>query len=150
MKKSTKVALKFVQQTKNGERVLEGVPFDVPTIKCNEVGYTIANMILEVKASVTRGTLRLKGFSFHRKFEVFVSIDDREFTSIAMVEKAYQFGGLDQAQTHTIQNKAESFKKFSDDVCRLVTKEMKGDVHVMISTADELRKTINGGNLLAE
>lgn len=140
VQKSTKVQIKFVQVTKKGENVLEGIPMELETESPQNVAGAICEAVLNVKQLVVTKQLRLTGFSFHRKFEVHLKINEREYVTLASVNGInHLFGDTFKAQL-TIQNKPESVERFIRTIEGIVYKEMKFKGKILLPHIDEVRK----------
>jgi hypothetical protein len=140
VQKSTKVQIKFVQVTKKGENVLEGIPMELDTENPQNVAGAICEAVLNVKQLVVTKQLRLTGFSFHRKFEIHLKINEREYVTMASVNKVHNILGYEQKSELTIQNKPESVERFITTIFNIVRDEMAFKGKINTPTIDEVRK----------
>lgn len=129
---NTKVSVKFIQ----GMNELTIQSMQIDSVKITEVAGTLASKILNARANLLRYKGSIKGFSFNRKFDICLSINDGESVNIS--ELFGGFEGLDSRITLTAS--AESFKRFADIIHDLVFMQMAG-TNKMIVDYSELQDT---------
>jgi carbon monoxide dehydrogenase subunit G len=136
---NTKVVLRFLQESKKGERVLQGQELSLETQKTDEIVGSIVKMVTDVREMVYNGQIKLSGFSFNRKFDLEISINGRDYASMGN-SVANVFGseqGKSTRKTWIIGDDEDknklAFAKFCADVKYIVTKDMTthGEIEVL-------------------
>jgi predicted RNase H-related nuclease YkuK (DUF458 family) len=113
---------------------------ELDTENPQNVAGAICEAVLNVKQLVVTKQLRLTGFSFHRKFEIHLKINEREYVTMASVNKVHNILGYEQKSELTIQNKPESVERFITTIFNIVRDEMAFKGKINTPTIDEVRK----------
>lgn len=150
----TTVVLRFLQESKKGERVLQGQEVTLETIQIDEVVGSIVKMVTDVREMVHNGQIKLSGFSFNRKYDLQISINGRDYASMGETV-ANIFGGDQSKATRKTwiigededKNKL-AFAKFCADVKYIVTKDMTTHGEVEILSLDEAKEEVFGAKYL--
>ena len=152
--KVTNVVLRFVQESKKGERVLQGQDITLETIQIDEIVGSIVKMVTDVREMVHNKQIKLSGFSFNRKYDLQISINGREYASIGkFVEKTL---GKEQAlasrKTWIITDDEDknklAFARFCADVKSIVERDMKFEGNNEILSLDEAKQEVFGAKYL--
>lgn len=144
----TKVVLRFLQEAKNGERVLQGQEITLQTTKIDEVVGSIVNMVTDVRKMVYSKQITLNGFSFNRKYDLQISIDGREYSSVGKSIEAIM--GKDQAlasrKTWIITDDEDknklAFARFCADVTTIVTNDMRTNGEIEVLSLEEVKDKV--------
>lgn len=153
-KKETTVLLRFSQDTKNGEKVLQGQEIKIDSIGINEVVGTIVKMVTDVREMVHNKQIKLSGFSFNRKFEMGISIDGRDYVSLG--DSVANIFGKEQANasrktwiiTDDEDKNKDTFTKFCADVLHVVSNDMLNQGEIEVLTLDEAKEEVFGAKYL--
>lgn len=148
MKTSTTIVLRFLQDAKNGERILQGQEITLETTKIDEVVGSIVKMVTDVREMVHNKQIKLSGFSFNRKYDLQISIDGRAYASVGKSIEAIM--GKEQAlasrKTWIITDDEEknklAFARFCADVKSIVTKDMMFQGEVEILSLEEAKEGV--------
>lgn len=150
----TTVVLRFLQESKKGERVLQGQEITLETTKIDEVVGSIVKMVTDVREMVHNKQIKLNGFSFNRKYDLQISIDGRQYVSVGKSIEAVM--GKEQAlasrKTWIITDDEDknklAFARFCADVKHIVTKDMTFEGHNEILSLDEAKEEVFGAKYL--
>lgn len=141
--KNTNVKVQFVQERKEGETVLNAKPLAIESDNLSEIAGTITKNILSTRLTLIKYGAKIKGFSFNRKFNVRITINELE-----PVDLTDLFGLADVDCNRTLmvkKNDAEKteqiFKQFSAQIFDLVRLSMTQE-HLCIEDMDEVNESI--------
>ena len=136
--KVTKVKVQFVQETKKGESVVNCKPLTIESEKITEISGTIVKHLAYTRLQLARYGARIVGFSFNRKFDVRITINELEPVTLSEVY------GLDEGtcrQTLMIRKNTEDkdfsaknkavMEDFANKIHDMVFLAMTGDMEVV-------------------
>lgn len=142
--KTNEVKVQFVQMRKEGETVLNAKPLSLETENISEIAGTIIKNILSTRLTLIKYGAKIKGFSFNRKFNVRITINDLEAVDFSTL---YGLADVDCNRTLMVKKddaqKTEAiFKQFSEQIYDLVRLSMTGE-HLMIEDFEEVTEAIS-------
>jgi hypothetical protein len=130
----TTLTLSFVQ----GANKLTLNRFEVDSVRISEVAGTLAHRIVNARANMIKYGMKIKGFSFNRKFDIILEINGCESVSLNDL-----FLGDDNKVSYSAKNE-EQFKIKSGILCEiiydLVSLSMTGANELVIDYS-ELKET---------
>lgn len=140
---TTEVKVQFVQERKEGQTVLDAKPLSIESVNISEVAGTIVKNILSTRLTLIKYGAKIKGFSFNRKFNVRITINDAEAVDFSTL-----FGLADVDCNRTLMVKKDDaqkteaiFKQFSEQIYDLVRLSMTSE-HLMIQDFEEVTAEI--------
>lgn len=148
--KITSVKVQFVQETKKGESVVNCKPLNIETEKITEISGTIVKHLAYTRLQLARYKGRITGFSFNRKFNVRITINELEAVTLNDV---YGLGDeMNCAQTLIIKDNTEEkdfsarnravMQDFADKIHDMVFLAMTGEGEIIMEL-DEARDEMN-------
>jgi len=140
---NTEVKVQFVQERKEGETVLNAKPLSIESSNLSEIAGTITKNILSTRLTLIKYGAKIKGFSFNRKFNVRITINDEEAVDFSTL-----YGLADVDCNRTLQVKKDDaqkteaiFKQFSEQIYDLVRLSMTQE-HLCIESTEEVNESI--------
>lgn len=135
--KTTKVKVQFVQESKKGEFVLNCKPLNIESRAITEISGTISNHIAYTRLQLVRYKAKIKGFSFNRKFNVRIQINELEPVTLNDV-----FGlgeQVDCSQTLIVKTTSECDERTDKERLLIQAKNRK----VMSDFADKIQDMVH-------
>ena len=130
----TTLTLSFVQ----GANKLTLNSFEVDSVRISEVAGTLATRIINARANLIKYGVKIKGFSFNRKFNIELQINGGEIVNLNDL-----FCGIECKINYAAKNKEEleaKSRKLADIIYDLVHLSMTGANDLVIDYS-ELKET---------
>lgn len=133
--KKTIISLSFVQ----GANKLTLNQFEIDSVRISEIAGTLAHRIVNARANMIKYGMKIKGFSFSRKFDIMLTINGCETVCLNDL-----FAGIVDAKVTYLAKNEEQFKVTSGRLCEiiydLVSLSMTGANELVIDYS-ELKET---------
>jgi len=130
----TTLTLSFVQ----GANKLTLNRFEVDSVKISEIAGTLATRIINARANLIKYGVKIKGFSFNRKFNIELQINGGEIVNLNDL-----FEGIECKINYSAKNREEleaKSRKLADIIYDLVFLSMTGAKELVIDYS-ELQET---------
>jgi hypothetical protein len=130
----TTLTLSFVQ----GANKLTLNRFEVDSVRISEVAGTLAHRIVNARANMIKYGMKIKGFSFNRKFNIELQINGGEIVNLNDL-----FEGIECKINYSAKNREEleaKSRKLADIIYDLVFLSMTGAKELVIDYS-ELQET---------
>ena len=121
----TIINLSFVQ----GANKLTLNRFEVDSLRISEIAGTLAHRIVNARANMIKYGMKIKGFSFNRKFDIILQINGCEEVCLNDL-----FAGILEAKISYMAKNEEQFKITSGKLCDIIYDL----VHLSMTGANDL------------